>query len=85
MSKVSDLERAKKKLAEPEAGNTSNVTPESFPLDDLPPQNDDLWNRIEKYYGLTIVELSALKNYACSGNSSYIPHILSIFLHLSFE
>ena len=75
MSKISALERAKKKLAEPEAGNNSNVTPPPFDLDDLPKdRNADLWNRIEERYSLELDELSALQNFACSGNI-YVQHI----------
>ena len=47
MSKISALERAKKKLAEPEAGNNSNVTLPPFDLDGLPKdRNADLWKEI---------------------------------------
>jgi len=75
MSKISALERAKKKLAEPEAGNNSNVTLPPFDLDGLPKdRNADLWNRIEERYSLKLDELSALQNFACSGNI-YVQHI----------
>ena len=70
MSNVSSaLERAKEKLALPVAGNNSNVAPEPFPLVDLPSdRNANLWTEIRTTYGLSLVELGALQNFACSGN-----------------
>lgn len=55
------LEAARTKLA----GNpASGVLP--FPFDDLPIRDDStLWDRIETTYGLSLAELSALKNARC--------------------
>ena len=73
-TKMSALDRAKEKLAHPIAGNNSNVIPKVFDLENLPPQNDDLWKEIRETYSLELDELSALKKYACSGNI-YVQHI----------
>jgi hypothetical protein len=57
-----DIAKAKQKLL----GNDDTVPPfnfDSLPLD----RNDSIWDRIETKYGLTLPELSALKNAKCSG------------------
>jgi len=40
----------------------------AFPLNDLPKsRNDSLWAEIRNDFGLTLAELSSLKNFACAG------------------
>ena len=57
-----NLTAAKVKLA----GNPATGVPPPFPFDDLPVRDDPpLWTEIMNTYGLSLPELSALKNARC--------------------
>jgi hypothetical protein len=63
-----DLAFAKQKLA----NNVSPFNVDSLPLD----RNDSIWADIRKEYGLTLPELSALKNARCQqGAKKRIPNL----------
>ena len=56
--------------------NNLNSTLQPFQFENLPSdRNDEIWSRIEIIYGLSLEELSALKNSRCT-QGNLIFHLL---------